>query len=96
MEITDALVDRLAFLSRLKFSEEEKPEIKADMQKMLNFIDALDDVNTDGVAPLIHMSNEVNVLRPDVEGDMLKQSEALKNAPKKDDYYFRVPKVLKK
>ena len=56
----------------------------------------LKELDTTGVEPLMHMSEEVNVLREDVEGPMLSQEEALKNAPHHDNQYFKVPKVIKK
>ena len=96
MKVTHELVDRLAYLSRLEFNAEETARACKDLDRMLGFVDQLNAVNTVGVEPLIHMSNEVNVLRKDKVGKMLSQKEALHNAPKKDDYYFRVPKVLNK
>jgi aspartyl-tRNA(Asn)/glutamyl-tRNA(Gln) amidotransferase subunit C len=57
-------------------------------------MDKLNEVNTDNVAPLIHMSEEINVLREDEVNNSLKHDEALFNAPKKDSDYFRVPKFL--
>jgi aspartyl-tRNA(Asn)/glutamyl-tRNA(Gln) amidotransferase subunit C len=57
-------------------------------------MDKLNEVNTDKVEPLIHMSAEINVLREDVASNSLTHEEALKNAPKKDSDYFRVPKFL--
>ena len=96
MQVNDALIEKLAELSMLKFNEAEKEEIKADLQKMIGFIDKLQELDTTGVEPLMHMSEEVNVLREDVIGPMLSQHEALKNAPHHDDQYFKVPKVIKK
>jgi aspartyl-tRNA(Asn)/glutamyl-tRNA(Gln) amidotransferase subunit C len=96
MQVDDALIEKLAQLSMLKFNEEEKEEIKADLQKMIGFIDKLQELDTTGVEPLMHMSDEVNVLRDDVAGDMLGRTEALKNAPHHDEAYFKVPKVIKK
>jgi aspartyl-tRNA(Asn)/glutamyl-tRNA(Gln) amidotransferase subunit C len=96
MQVNDALIEKLAELSMLKFNEAEKEEIKADLQKMIGFIDKLQELDTTGVAPLMHMSEEVNVLREDVIGPMLSQQEALKNAPHHDDQHFKVPKVIKK
>jgi aspartyl-tRNA(Asn)/glutamyl-tRNA(Gln) amidotransferase subunit C len=96
MQVNDALIEKLAELSMLKFNKEEKEEIKADLQKMIGFIDKLQELDTIGVEPLMHMSGEVNVLREDVVGPMLTQREALKNASHHDDQYFKVPKVIKK
>lgn len=96
MQVDDALIEKLAELSMLRFSEAEKEEIKADLQKMIGFIDKLQELDTTGVEPLMHMTEEVNVLRDDVEGSMLSQKDALSNAPHHDDQYFKVPKVIKK
>ncbi len=96
MQVDDALIEKLAQLSMLKFNNEEKEEIKADLQKMIGFIDKLQELDTTGVEPLMHMSDEVNVLRDDVAGNMLSRSEALQNAPHHDESYFKVPKVIKK
>lgn len=96
MQVDDALIEKLAELSMLRFNEAEKTEIKADLQKMIGFIDKLKELDTTGVEPLMHMSEEVNVLREDETGPMLPQKEALKNAGRHDDQYFKVPKVIKK
>lgn len=87
-------VDAIAHLARLEFSEAEKPEILNDMNRMLRFIDKLNELNTDAVEPLIYMTNEKNVLRPDVPERTLSQKDALKNAPRKDSDYFKAPKVI--
>ena len=96
MQVDDALIEKLAELSMLKFNEAEKEEIKADLQKMIGFIDKLQELDTTGIEPLMHMSDEINVLREDVAGPMLTEEEALKNAPHHDEHYFKVPKVIKK
>lgn len=87
-------VDEIAHLARLEFNEASKPEIVNDMNRMLSFIDKLNELDTDNVAPLIYMTDEKNVLRQDVPETTLTQKEALKNAPKKDSDYFKAPKVI--
>ena len=69
MEVNDLLIDNLAKLSHLSFSEQERKEIKADLQEMISFIEKLKEVNTEGVAPLLHMSSNVNILRDDIVRD---------------------------
>ena len=96
MEVNDLLIDNLAKLSHLSFSEQERKEIKADLQEMISFIEKLKEVNTDGVAPLLHMSSNVNILRDDVVQGSVNRNEALKNAPDTDGTFFKVPKVIKK
>lgn len=96
MEIDNVLVDRLAELSKLEFDAAEKERIKGDLQGILNLIEKLNEVNTDGMQPMIYMNEETTVLREDeVKGEVSK-AEALLNAPLKDSDYFKVPKVLKK
>jgi aspartyl-tRNA(Asn)/glutamyl-tRNA(Gln) amidotransferase subunit C len=87
-------VDEIAHLARLEFSEEAKQGIITDMNRMLDFVDKLNEVNTDNVEPLIYMTQEQNVLREDVPQITLTQKEALKNAPQKDTDYFKAPKVI--
>jgi aspartyl-tRNA(Asn)/glutamyl-tRNA(Gln) amidotransferase subunit C len=96
MEINDAMVDKLAHLARLQFNEEEKKEIKRDLQKMIVFVEKLNELNLDGVEPLLHMSDETNVLREDEVKGSISREEALKNAPLHDEQFFKVPKVIKK
>jgi aspartyl-tRNA(Asn)/glutamyl-tRNA(Gln) amidotransferase subunit C len=96
MQVDDALIEKLSKLSLLQFNEAEKEEIKSDLQKMIGFVDKLQELDTTGIEPLLHMSDEVNVLRDDVPGNMLTREEALKNAPHHDGQYFKVPKVIKK
>ncbi len=93
-EIDEKMVDHLAHLARLEFNPEEKKEIQKDLNRMLAFVDKLNELDTSNVEPLIYMSNEVNVMREDVPGPHLSQKEVLLNAPKKDSDYFKVPKVV--
>ncbi|MBP9070543.1 MAG: Asp-tRNA(Asn)/Glu-tRNA(Gln) amidotransferase subunit GatC [Bacteroidia bacterium] len=87
-------VDEIAHLARLEFSDEAKQGIITDMNRMLDFVDKLNEVNTDTIEPLIYMTQEQNVLREDVPQITLTQKEALKNAPQKDTDYFKAPKVI--
>jgi aspartyl-tRNA(Asn)/glutamyl-tRNA(Gln) amidotransferase subunit C len=96
MKINDAMVDKLAHLARLKFNEEEKQEIKKDLQRMIEFVEKLNELDLDGVEPMLHMSDEVNVLREDEVKGSISREEALKNAPLQDEQFFKVPKVIKK
>jgi aspartyl-tRNA(Asn)/glutamyl-tRNA(Gln) amidotransferase subunit C len=87
-------VDEIAHLARLEFNDEAKGEIVNDMNRMLAFVDKLNELDTESVEPLIYMTDEKNVLREDEVKQTLTQAEALKNAPKKDSDYFKVPKVI--
>jgi aspartyl-tRNA(Asn)/glutamyl-tRNA(Gln) amidotransferase subunit C len=96
MKITEEIIDHIAHLAKLEFHGEQKTAIREDMQKIITFMDKLSEVPTDDVDPLIFMTDEVNRLREDVPSVTISQDEALKNAPKKDSDYFRIPKVLDK
>ena len=96
MEVNDAMIEKLAHLSRLKFIDAEKEEIKHDLQRMISFVEKLDELDLKGTEPLLHMSDNVNVLRDDEVKGSITREEALKNAPAHDDKFFKVPKVIKK
>lgn len=87
-------IRKIAHLARLEFNEDKEQEVLQDLNKILNWVDQLRQLDTEHVAPLIHMSEEVNVLREDEPRNTITHEEALQNAPKKDSDYFRVPKVL--
>ena len=94
MKIDRSMLDKIAHLSRLEFDEKDAEKMMKDMTAIVDWVEKLKEVNTDGVEPLTTMSSEVNVLRDDVVGEHLSHERALRNAPKKDSDYFRVPKVL--
>jgi aspartyl-tRNA(Asn)/glutamyl-tRNA(Gln) amidotransferase subunit C len=96
MEINEALIDHIAHLSKLAFEGPQKVAIRQDLQRMITFVDKLSELDTTGIEPLIFMSEEVNRLRDDVVVQEITHEEALRNAPKKDSDYFRIPKVLDK
>jgi aspartyl-tRNA(Asn)/glutamyl-tRNA(Gln) amidotransferase subunit C len=87
-------VDEIAHLARLEFTNEAKEGIITDMNRMLDFVEKLNEVKTDDIEPLIYMTQEQNVLREDTPEVTLTQKEALKNAPQKDTDYFKAPKVI--
>jgi len=95
MEVNDALIEKLAHLARLKFNDAEKEEIKHDLQRMISFVEKLNELDLEGVEPLMHMSDEVNVLREDEIKGSVSREEALKNAPFHDGQFFKVPRVIK-
>jgi aspartyl-tRNA(Asn)/glutamyl-tRNA(Gln) amidotransferase subunit C len=96
MEVNDELVEKLARLARLRFDDAEKEEIKNDLQRMIAFVEKLNELDLEGVQPLMHMTDEVNVLRDDEVTGSITREEALRNAPAHDEQFFKVPKVIKK
>lgn len=95
MEVTDEMVKNLADLSRLRFNDDEKLEIKKDLQRMISFVDKLNELDTSDVEPLLHMTDAVNVYREDVVQGSMPKLDALHNAPLADNDYFKVPKVIR-
>ena len=96
MNVNDELVDKIANLARLEFNAEEKEGIKSDLQQMIGFIDKLNELDTTGVEPLLHMSENTNVLREDEITGTISRVEAFLNAPLHDEQFFKVPKVIRK
>ena len=96
MEVNEAMVDKLANLARLKFDDFEKEAIKNDLQKMIQFVEKLNELDTTSVEPLLHMSSNVNVLRADEVKGSITREAGLQNAAVHDEHFFKVPKVIKK
>ncbi len=96
MEVNRALVNNLAHLSRLYFTDDEKKELEHDLQRMISFVEKLNEVDTKDVKPLQHMSTEINIFREDEIKGSATREEALQNAPATDGIFFKVPKVIKK
>ena len=96
MKITNKLIQDIAALAKLEFDEKSREKMKEDLERIIRFIDKLSEIDTDGVEPLIYLSEEVNVLREDEIKEVISQVDALKNAPEKDSDYFKVPTILKK
>src|SRR6478672_1113648 len=95
MIVDDTLVEKLARLSKLEFDVEGKQAIRKDLEKILGFMEKLNELNTDGIEPLIYINEEVNVFREDEVHYPITREEALQNAPLKDEQYIRVPKFVK-
>ena len=96
MEVNNKLIQDIAKLSKLKFDDFAEEKMKVDLEKMLAFVEKLNEIDTKDVDPLIYISEEINVLRKDNVTEETSQEDALKNAPEKDSDYFKVPTVLKK
>jgi aspartyl-tRNA(Asn)/glutamyl-tRNA(Gln) amidotransferase subunit C len=94
MNIDKETLNKIAHLARLEFDEKDSEKMLEEMSNIISFVEKLNEVNTEGVEPLTTMSHEVNALREDEVKPHLNHDLALKNAPKKDADYFRVPKVL--
>ena len=95
MKIDEALILKLERLSRLRLSPEERSKMQSDLEKILTLCNKLNEVNTEGVEPLVYLGAQEQRLRDDEVKGMITRLEALKNAQQKDDQYFKVPKVIK-
>jgi aspartyl-tRNA(Asn)/glutamyl-tRNA(Gln) amidotransferase subunit C len=96
MQINEALIQKLANLSKLRFSENEKTAIHADLQRMIHFVQKLEEVDTGSTAPLLHMSPSLNGSRKDAISGTCSHEAALQNVAKHNQQFFLVPKVIKK
>ena len=93
-KITEDDVRHVAKLSRLRLSDEEIHHFTGQLEAVLGYISKLEELDVEGVEPMAHALDMYNVLREDVEQAGITVDDALKNAPAKDDVYFKVPKVL--
>ena len=96
MQVDEKLVSHLAHLSRLNVTPEKMGKLVSDMQDLVGFVEQLNHLDTTGTQPLMHMGNNVNVLREDIVTGSITREEALKNAPNSDGVFFKVPKVIRK
>lgn len=96
MQVTDELIERLAHLSKLRFDDAAKAGIRNDLQQILGMVEKLNELNLEGVAPLLHISGEQDSWRSDAVTHTISTAEGLRNAPLADEQYFKVPKVISK
>lgn len=99
MKLDEATLDRIAELARLDVSDPaRRAQLLQDMQRVFDFVEKLNEIDTRGVEPLIFMTDEEDVLRDDVvkPEDVIDKKTALANSPVKDSDYFKVPKVVDK
>jgi len=94
MIVDNNTINRLAILAKLQFDEVEMESITSELEKIVLMCEQLKNVDTNGIEPLIYMTNAQNVLRDDVVLQDINHEDALKNAPKRDSDFFRVPKVI--
>lgn len=94
MQLDKQLISRLEKLARLQLSEAEREKLTGDLQRILDMVDKLQELETGGILPLVYLNDENGSLRPDEVDRQLTPKEALQNAPKHDSRFFRVPKVI--
>ncbi len=94
MKIDQTTLRKIAHLARLEFEEKAEAAMLDSLSEILTWVEMLNEVDTTNVEPLKSMSQEVNRMREDEIRPSLARERGLLNAPKKDDQYFRVPKVM--
>ena len=94
MKVDKPLILKLEKLARLRLSDAERTQIRGDLNKILDMVSKLEELELDEVDPLVYISEEVNVLRPDTVKHQVEREAALSNAPKRTEEYFVVPKVI--
>jgi len=94
MPLTKEQVEHIAVLARLKLSPNEIEKFAHELTVILEYVDQLKSVNTEGVEPKDQFISAENVFRNDIVRPSLSREKALANAPDKDNEFFRVPKVI--
>ncbi len=92
--IDDATIEYVGILAQLELDQMEKEAAKNDMGRMLDYIDKLNELDTDGVEPMSHVFPVHNVFREDVVENGDDRENILKNAPERKDGAFKVPKTV--
>ena len=92
--IDDETIENVCILAKLSLSDEAKEIAKEDMQKMLDYVEKLDELDTDGVEPLSHIFGDQNVFREDVVTNGDNKEAMLANAPKAKEGQYQVPKTI--
>jgi aspartyl-tRNA(Asn)/glutamyl-tRNA(Gln) amidotransferase subunit C len=96
MEITPKMIDHLLHLARLESVPEKQAAMRSDLEKMVGFIEKLNEIDTSGVEPLLYMTGAGKELREDIASAPVDANQFLANAPIPDNNYFKVPTVIKK
>lgn len=94
MKITEELVDYVSVLSRLSPEREEKARLAQELERIVTYMETLEEVDTQGVEPMSHVLDVRNVTRPDVVEPSLDREALLQGAPKRDQETFLVPKAV--
>ena len=92
--ISDETIEYVGILAKLELKDEEKESARQDMQKMLDYVDKLDELDTSGVEPMSHIFGDDNVFREDVVTNGDNSKAMLANAPKSKDGQYQVPKTI--
>lgn len=92
--ISDEIMEYVGILAKLELSKEEKEQAKKDMGNLFDYIDKLNELDTDGIEPMSHIFPMKNVFREDIVENQENREAILANAPKKKNGSFQVPKTV--
>ena len=95
MSVTKSDVEHIAKLAKLEIEDSEINEFTSQLNQILEYIEKLNELDTENVKPLTHPVEGVNVFREDKLKESVSTDDALKNSASKTDKYFKVPKVIK-
>lgn len=93
-KISDETIEYVGILAKLELTAGEKEDARADMEKMLDYIDTLNELDTEGVMPMAHVFPVNNVFREDAASQKDGREETLANAPLRKGSSFKVPKTI--
>ncbi len=94
MKIDHEALRKIAHLARLEVKPEEEEALLTSMDSVLTWMEQLNELDTEGIEPLTHVTDSVNNWREDISHNSLSREAGLKNAPSHDDTYIKVPKVI--
>lgn len=94
MSVTRKEVEHIAELARLQLNENELEEYTLQLNKILEYVEKLNELDTENIKPLSHPVEGENIFRDDIVQPSVSREDALKNAPAKDEEFFKVPKVI--
>ena len=93
-KIDEAQVRKVAKLARLELSDKEVEEFSGQLSAILDYVERMNQLNTEGIEPLAHCLPIHNVFREDTVKESLGTEKTLANAPQRDGAFFKVPKIL--
>ena len=94
MQITKELVQYVAELSRIKLSEQDAENMQKELGAIVDYMEVLNQLDTESVEPISHIFNITNVMREDEVKESYDRNEILKNAPERTDETVVVPKTV--
>ena len=92
--ITSEDVEHISCLASIKISDEEKEKFVEQFNSILEYFHQLDEVDTEGIEPTYRVVDLANIFRDDISCKSLTSEEALKNAPRRENGYFKSPRIV--